>query len=260
MRHNLTAPTARGFTLVEVMIAVAILATLTALVWGTIANVFNTRDYFEARNERTQIVRMAMDRMAMELSSAYMAGPDHGGEVIPGQEPPPPTDEEEAQRRLLAREPIQFGFIGKEDSVNFTSFAYVRTQEGERRGHHAEIGYSIRTRVDEATGERARQLVRREDPTYDDDITRGGALYVVVPEIERISFEYWDPGEVRIGTMEELADGRWVRDWDTTRREHAGRLPTRVRITMTIPPQGERGDAETFVTQTQLAITEVLEF
>ena len=86
----------RGFTLVEVLIAVSILVGLTALMWAAINSIFNAREYFEARYERFQIVRNSMGRMTNELSAAYMAGPQHGGEEIPGQERDPTqlTDEE----------------------------------------------------------------------------------------------------------------------------------------------------------------------
>ena len=48
--------------------------------------------------------------------------------------------------------------------------------------------------------------------------------------------------------------------WDTTRREQAGRLPTRVRITLVLPPTSRMEDPETFTTQAQIYTTEVLEF
>lgn len=253
-------PSQAGFTLVEVLIAISILVSLTALMWITISSVFQAREYFGQRYERFQIVRNAMGRMTTELSSAYMAGPMHGGEELPGEERDPTELSEEEIQRLFMTEPIQFGFIGKDDRVDFTSFAHVRTQPNERSSHHAEISYFVRRERDDVTGDFVQQLVRREDISPDDDITRGGTIFVMVPEVEEVEFEYWDAGQVQVGTMEEVAEGRWVKDWDTTRREYAGRLPTRVKITVTLPPQRDGDDDEIFTTQTQIGATEVLEF
>jgi hypothetical protein len=102
-------------------------------------------------------------------------------------------------------------------------------------------------------------LVRREDTTIDDDITQGGKVYTLIPNIEEIEFEYWDPGEVDLGTEEEMGRGRWVDSWDTSSSQYHGRLPFRVRITVTLPPQGPRGKEETFSTQTEIMTHEMVD-
>ncbi|MFU8804935.1 MAG: type II secretion system protein J [Bradymonadaceae bacterium] len=254
----------RGFTLIEVLLAISILATLTIIVWAAVVNIFDTRDFMGERHERFQIVRLSMNRMATEISGAYLAGPDHGGEPIPGEEETPAMGasedgEEEPRQRMGFREPVQFGLIGRSDRVHFTSFSHVRTIEGQKTSHHAQIGYFLRRGQDD-DGRSITSLMRRENTHFDDDLTRGGIVYTMVPEVESIKFEYWDPGEVQVGTMREIAQGRWVSDWDTTRREQAGRLPPRIRITMVLPPQGPRGRSETFTTQATVHVTEVLEF
>ncbi|MEM1347065.1 MAG: type II secretion system protein [Myxococcota bacterium] len=257
-----TVANAKGFTLVEVLIAMSIMAFLSGIVGVTMVSMFDTRDYFEERYERFQVVRNAVNRMSAELASAYMAGPQHGGKRLPGEEldPSDPQDAAELERLNSARPPLEFGFVGKPDRVDFTAFAHVRTQQGERNGHHAEISYFVRRERDPVTGKLVEQLVRREDPTYDDDMFKGGSIYVMIPEIEELEFEYWDPGQVQLGTLEEVAEGRWVSDWNTDRREFSGRLPSRVKITVVLPPQNERSKKERFVIQAQIGATEVLEF
>lgn len=253
-----------GFTLIEILIAVAVLAMLTGITWVGVSNMFSTRDYMTERFERYQIMRVAMDRMTRELSSAYLAGPEHGGEPLPGEE----EEFQEAQdgnagttAQLKARrEPVQFGMIGRDDQLDFTSFAHIRSIEGERASQHAEIGYFTERKRDRDTGRLVTSLMRREDTSLDDDITDGGKIYTMVPNIESVEFEYWDPGPPSLGTMEEVAEGDWSDSWDTTKSEYAGRLPTRVRIRVTLPPQDERGREEVFTIQTQIETTEVLEF
>lgn len=251
-RHN------AGFTLVEVMLAITILALIMGIVTTSTMTMFNTREMLQQRYERSQLVHNALERMSRELAMAYIAGPEHGGEALPGS-PPPPVSAESADA-VRRDEPVQFGFIGKDNVVNFTSFAHVRTQPDERSSHHAEIGYIVKRERDDDVGGLVSRLYRREDTTLDDNLERGGALQIMLPQIEELKLEYWDSGPVKLGTLEELAEGRWVRDWDTTRRDYSGRLPSRVRITLTLPPLPGQRDSETFTTQTQIGTSEVLEF
>jgi prepilin-type N-terminal cleavage/methylation domain-containing protein len=253
-----------GFTLVEVLIAVAILASLTALMWASIANMFSTRDAIEKRTDRYHQVRVTMNRMAKEIASAYVAGPEFGGEEIPGEETfgvgaDGEQSEEEAMMAAQGQEPSQFGMIGRDDELHFTGFSHVRTMPREKASQHAEIGYFIRSERNEE-GDLVDMLMRREDVSADDDLTKGGVIYKMLPEVESIEFEFWDPGKVELGTFEEIAQGRWVKEWDTTRREYGGRLPTRVKIRLTLPAQGPNSEPEVFVTQTLIHTTEVLEY
>lgn len=247
----------KAFTLIEILIAIAILASLTLIAWRSINQMFITQDIVTERYERYRMARLAMNRMANELSMAYIAGPEHGGEVVPGEEMLYDDDENDMMWRN--RDPIQFGMIGRSDYVHFTSFAHVRILEDEKASHHAQIGYFLERGYND-DGELIQRLMRRSSTDFDRDLTRGGTVYVMVPEVEGLRFEYWDPGESEFGTDRELAEGRWVNEWDTTRSTHAGRLPPRIRITLTMPARGPRDRPENFVTQTTLEMTELLEY
>src|SRR5690554_4765006 len=135
MLKNLSNPrrSTSGFTLVEVLIAVSIMAAISVVVWASISNMFETRDFLEERYERFQMVRLSMNRMATELAGAYLAGPAHGGEQLPGEpEALTQEDPEDARgARRDMREPVQFGMIGRADRIDFTSLAHVRTLDGE---------------------------------------------------------------------------------------------------------------------------------
>lgn len=250
----------QGFTLVEVLVAVTILVSIAAMSWVAMSQIFSARAYFEMRNERVQIVRNAMNRITHDIAGAYIAGPQHGGEELPGQERDPTALSDEELRRLAIVEPVQFGMIGTDEKINFTTFAHGRTQFDEQSSYHAEIGYFVESVRDDDTNDFVKRLMRREDTSLDDRLERGGTIYPVIPNLEDFKLEYWDAGQVQVGTQEEIAEGRWVTDWDTTRAEFAGRLPARMRITFVLPPLEEGEDPDIYTTQVEIAITEVLEF
>jgi|GEM_PF-1856313 len=257
---RLAAAARAGFTLIEVLLAMAIMAAITGVMWVSIGAMFETRDYMDERFERYQIMRVAMNRIAREIATAYIAGPANGGEPLPGKEGEALREQIESGQMRQLSEPVQFAMIGREDSLNFTSLGHIRTLAGEPTSEHAEIGYYIQRRRDDQ-GDWHDALMRREDTTLDDDITKGGQIYMMIPNIKKIEFEYWDTGPVKVGTMEEMVkEGRWIRTWDTTREEFSGRLPPRVRVQITLPSSDPRGRDEVFTMQTEIGITEVLEF
>jgi len=244
---------AKGFTIVEVMIAVGILAALSGLMWSSISSLYKTRDIVEERTARMQAVRITMDRLSREIASAFVAGPEFGGLDLPGEE------NEDIDTMSSRATPKHFGMLGEDDAIHFTGFSHQRTVEGERAGYGAEIGYFLRNDRDDE-GNQIRVLMRRVDVSFDDDLTRGGVIQRVLEDVEDIEFKYWDPGSTELGTLEEIAEGRWVSRWDTSRREFAGRLPTRVQIRLTLPPIGPMKSSQVFVTQVQTGMSEVLEY
>lgn len=240
--------------MLEIMVAVTIMAGLSAMTWMSINSMFRTRDYVTERYERYQMVRVAFDRMSSELASAYVAGPAHGAEQKFGAGADQNNEEPASAGR---EEHLQFGMRGEEDRVAFTTLGHTRMVRDERTSHHAEIEYFVAET--ERDGEYVDSLMRREDTTVDGDITEGGKVYTLLPNIQEVEFEYWDAGEVDLGTEEEMGEGDWKSDWDTTSRQFHDRLPLRVKITVTLPPMHEGGEEETFTTQTEIQTHELLD-
>ena len=59
-----------GFTLIEVMIAMSILARITVLVWGSFQQTFRTRRLIEGNLTRYRAARVAMDRILRDVQMA----------------------------------------------------------------------------------------------------------------------------------------------------------------------------------------------
>lgn len=222
---NLRRRNARGFTLIEIMLALAILATIIALTWSTVSSSFRFRAASLDKFERYRAVQQAMDRMSRELSMAFITNIGRY----------PTNDQGEVT--------YQTDFIGREDELTFTSLAHVRTRADEPAGEQVEISYRIESRRDE-DGELREHLVRRAQAPIDDDPEEGGTLFVMLPDVERVRFEYWD------GTRE-IAGDAWTRRWEAI-NDHDGALPARVRITIEVPHPLMERETLTFVTQTQI--------
>lgn len=219
------ARTKRGLTLIEVALAVGILAIMAALTWGSIARSFDAYETVTGIDRRYHNVRVAMNRMARELSTAFLTSPRrHKGrermwQTIFRSEPGSPFHE-----------------------IHFTAFAHTILRENAKESDQSEISYFGKADPDKPD---QFNLMRREDPRIDRDPDEGGRSYVLAEGVKDFKLRFW----------EERKEG-WVDEWDTEHSEFAGRLPQIVEITLVTTD--EDGKDLKFVTKTRINLTREL--
>lgn len=197
----------RAMTLIEVMIAVAIMGMLGLMSYGAIRSLSLGRKAEMVRADRIRQGREALARITRELQSAYLTG--HYPAVM-----------SQATRKTA--------FIGEAGSkfarVDFASFAHRRVESGSPESDQAEVGYFGADNPD-VPGKT--DLMRREQSPQDAEPTRGGVVDVLAEDIEELQFKYYD----------QLTQ-RWTDRWDTTDTNGApNRLPTYVSVTLRMAPE-----------------------
>ncbi len=213
--------TARGFTLMEVMIAVAITALMGAMIVGAFSSGMRAKEMVEADAEHYRMLRAAMARMAREVGAAFVS-------------------DAYDTKRYRDQNDRPTNFIGERDQLIFTSFTNQRLYADAKESDQVVIEYSVKTSTERDA--RGRQdLVRRANPVVQDQMDRGGTEDVLFEGIKKLEFEYWDS---------ERKD--WVDEWDTRRFERKDLLPTRVRIT--IVANDENGKEQRYSTQTRIML------
>jgi general secretion pathway protein J len=216
----------QGFTLVEVMIAAAITAIIGVLVAGSFRRAAASRDLAEAQEERFGGARVALSRMAHEVSEAFLS--------------------EHYDRKRYRERPTVFAGkdLGERDSLLFATMAHARLVRDAKQSDQSVVEYSVDVHPDRP-GELA--LFRREKPRIDDDPERGGTRALVLEHVKAFDVEYWD-----------WKRQDWAREWSSTSVDRAGLLPTRVRfrVTLVMPDGKDR----TFETQARIAIIRPLDF
>lgn len=218
----------RGLTLVEVLVSVAILAMIATLIYGVFDSLSRGKKGEAERGDRARQARAALDRMAREMTSAYLTF-----------HTPPPA----LQTRVVA-------FIGKNgspnDRVDFASFAHWRVDKDSRESDQAEIGFFALPDPDK---DGKVDLVRREQAPLDQDPQRGGVVSVLCENIESFDVRYFDP-----------TTGQWLETWDTIQLTgQQNRLPLEVKITLVLKdlPAGMQAK---YVTKLMLPIQQPLSF
>lgn len=219
--------TATGFSLMEVLVAVAILGAIMSMVWFSFSKTIEAKEYAEGIQDRYHIVRNAMNRMSRELSMAYLS-----------------------KHQDIVEKRTNTWFKGERrtpvDDLTFSSLAGLRYRKDDNVSEQTIIGYYGEASRDDPS---RINLMRKEKTSLftspdDDD---GYKTYVLAYNVERVAFEYFDP-----------AQNDWADSWDTQGVEKSWRLPTMIKITMTVI--NEDGEEETFVTKTRVALPDPLHF
>jgi general secretion pathway protein J len=220
----------RGFTLLEILVAVAITAMIGAIVAAAFTSGFRAKELVESEAERYRGLRVAMDRMVREIGAAYVS-------------------DRYDLRRYRDQNDRPTNFIGARDRLLFTSLAHQRLYSDAKESDQMVVEYSVRSA--NLPGARGRQdLIRRENPNLygDDRMDRGGTEDILVEDVKRIELSYWDSDKKD-----------WVNEWDTRRVEKKSILPTRVR--MVIVRVDEEGREQKYVTETRVMLnTEIPRF
>lgn len=224
-----------GFTLMELLIAIGVLSMLSMLLYGAFDGLGRTRSGVTRLGERYHEGRAALQRIAHELSAAYLSA--HA----------PPN------QNLVV---VRTAFIGTNDSpadrVDFNSFSNRRFDKDSKESDQAEISYFGSPNPD---GSGEADLARRITPRLDTDPEHGGRVEVLATNLDAFELSYLDS-----------ATGLWTDKWDSTQAlGQQNRLPLQVRVTLilaggTRPSVGRRPEALRFVTKVALAMRDPLTF
>jgi general secretion pathway protein J len=215
-------------TLLEVMVAVAVLAGISVLVHGVMTSLSAGKKGEALRAERVHQGREALQRIVRDLSGAYLSM------HVPS---------------IPALQTSKTAFVGRgstTDRIDFTAFAHLRTERDSHESDQAEVGYFVVRDPDE---DDKMDLVRREQTPIDFDPLRGGVVNVVAENVQEFHLRYLDP-----------QTSQWVTSWDTMQMTgQPNRLPLEVEITLVLKGVGE-GPAYSYTTKVFLQIMQPLSF
>lgn len=216
-----------GFTLMEVMVSMAIIAGMVTLIWGSFSISSRTKKKVEEIEERYHQIRLAMNRMAREISMAYLSKNDQMGTTNP--------------RTLFVSQ--QSSSV---DELMFSNMAHLRMEEDAKESDQCVIRY-----YPAADPENRSQtnLMRRESRRLGDQKPgEEGPAYIMLEDVEELHFEFFD-----------VAAHEWKEIWNTRSADgQPDRLPSKVRVKLTV--KNERNKEVTFVTATRIFMQDPLWF
>jgi general secretion pathway protein J len=209
----------RGFTLFEIMIAVAILGLIGVLSMGVVGRAMDGRERAEEITDYYHGIRQAMLRMSREIEMSYVSL--H-------------RDCEDARTRTIFASGHSSGGM----RLDFTAFSHYKVRADANESDEEELSYYVDDNPDD---KKTMALLRRSQPRIDEDPREGGTVEVLAPNIKKLEFQFYDPKE-----------DRWGDEWNTSNMDYRDRLPLFVAIKITaVNPQGKD---ELFTTKTRVML------
>jgi prepilin-type N-terminal cleavage/methylation domain-containing protein len=222
-----------GFTLIELIISLGIVAFMMMLAWQTTSAAIFTRQNLAFEQERDHELRVATSRIVRDLGSAYLSANE---------------DQSSMERRTV--------FIGKSegtvDELRFSTMAHEVLWADANESEQTVVTYMAESDPDDRS---KTNLVRKELRRMPDPLESRGEtpaeVDLLIRDVERVKFEYFD-----------FKDKSWKQRWDSTQVDaERGRLPTRVRVTIEVAiHRGDDKDTVKYITQARLPLQEELKF
>jgi general secretion pathway protein J len=216
----------RGFTVLELMISVAIVAVMMMISWSVTSQVINDKKFVAGVNDRNHELQVAMTRMVQDISMAYLSG----------NEPPG------------ALEPRTF-FIGKGQSealLRFSSLGHRVMWADANESEQTIISYYT---DNDPYDRRLKNLYRGEARRISAEgwDQAPAEVDLLVRDVQAVKFEYWS-----------WQDEDWKSEWDSNSDSSRNRVPTRVKIEVTV--EGRDGEPHKHITQARVMMEERLVF
>jgi prepilin-type N-terminal cleavage/methylation domain-containing protein len=199
-----------GMTLLEILIAMAIMVTMMSLAWRTIANTGEVKRKFEAFEERNHELRMAMGRIAADFEAAYLSGNEDQNATYP-------------RTMFIAKSGSRF------PEIRFSTLGHRVLWADANESEQTVISYLTRSDPERRN---VTDLVRREQRRLSNEPPdEVPAEYdILLRDIQSLKLEFWN-----WKTLD------WQDTWDTTQADgQRGWLPNRVRITIAIKDQNDK--------------------
>ena len=217
-----------GLTLLEVMIASAIMAVMMALAWKTIANTAEARKTFEGYEERNHELRQALGRIVADFEAAYLSRNEDMNASHP-------------RTMMIAKSG------SKAPDIHFSTFGHRVLWADANESEQTVIWYMLHNDPEHpGVTDWIRREQRRQSNMPPEE--EASDYDVLVHDIQSVKIELWN-----------WKNMEWQDHWDTTQSDgQRGWLPSRVRITLTV--KSADGHDIKLTTQARILMQEPLNF
>jgi len=192
----MTRTSARGFSIIEIVIAAALVAMLGLALFTLLKTGLRGKETLVTVSGRIHAGRLAIERMANEISMAYLSG--HVNPTNPV---------------------VITNFEGQEHSIAFDAFGNIPFLKDAKESDQRELSFFIAD--DEKTRKPA--LMRKIHNNLTNDLGKDGRVEVLCQNVKSLTFKYWDD-DLKL----------WQAVWTTDGVAARQTLPSRIQIELVI--------------------------
>ncbi len=203
----------KGFTLIEVVLAISILSTLSILVATATTRALKSKKKIQAEVSDVSSLRDTMKVIRSDIYQTYnhvdfekeitdkVTKPATGGALAAGQNVNQQNPAQPARENK--REDPRTEFLGTENKINFITLNNGRMTANDIQADFVEVGYEVKGCKNLSTPDKNSQcLFRRIQKILDKDIEKGGQETVILENVSEFTLRY-------------LVEGKedWVKEW-----------------------------------------------
>jgi len=231
-----------GFTLLEVLISITIMATLGVLAAQSIQSAIKAKKKIQEQVDELSRLRDGIKLLERDINLAYhhrdwekellkaakkKGATNNSQNANPNQSQTPttnPTDDDSLAEAPRVDPVTQF--IGEENNLNFVTMNNARLVKNRAQADHIEVGYFLKDckSIDGKTSSKC--IWRRSSPWVDRDVTKGGDEIVLLENVTEFNLRY-------LGKKKQ----DWVNSWKTDKSGDAAtqnNFPYAVEISVTV--------------------------
>jgi type II secretion system protein J len=206
--YSLQRKDLKGFTLLEVLVSVAILAIIMAAVYSAYTSNVEAIQIARENGQVQQMARIVLDQMSKDLESAI-------------SELPVPSEN------------VQLGLIGKTeegdgrrlDRIDFTTLTHLALNDQDPSTDLCEVGYRV---VQDTEQQDILVLMRRDEGSPDQDFTEGGNIQEMARNVLEFKITYQN------------SRGEELDSWNSEESDAASRLPVLIKVRLVLKDSLER--------------------
>lgn len=244
-----TAVNSQGFTLIEILISMALLAVISLSIYQAVTQTFRLRDKLMTEGDFYNGTRLALALMERDISLMYspiiMNPNPNAKKKSPGTEDPytiqVSNNPDNADAELQAITTSEIGqvtdhwlgasdktgirpsrFVGTDEKLSFISAGYVRLYKGKAESDFAKVHYELKPDLSEDAMPSTKVLYKVEDPNVFDDATKkkdSEKIYPILYGITQFKIRYYRKDKKS-----------WVPAWDNSKEDQRFLYPDLIEV------------------------------